>query len=352
MLQIVKKWTNVKIRELKTHYQDETVVSQLVDSELNGFIGLLYLAGLYKGAHVNLSEFYAKGGHGVPLFRLIMSENRARLLLRALRFDDRRIREERKENDKLAPIREVYDLFLENCRSNFEPGTFITIDEQLIKFNGRASFKQYMPKKPAKFGIKFYALVDTVSCYLYTIEVYVGKHSREKNTAENVVKRLVSDLPAGIKRKLTMDNYYTSYALATELLEENIELLGTVKKNRAFIPKEIKQVQPAFTTQFGFTDKATLVAYTTKKPRKKVFMLSTMPEFHDKLLTKPDSDQPSQNNLPAVISLYNKTKDGVDNVDRMLGTYSTSRVTCRWPLTIFFHTLSYNVKILHSHPRQ
>ena len=40
------------------------------------------------------------------------------------------------------------------------PGKNITVDEGLVKFNGRLSFKQYMPMKSDKFGIKVWLLAD------------------------------------------------------------------------------------------------------------------------------------------------------------------------------------------------
>jgi hypothetical protein len=35
-----------------------------------------------------------------------------------------------------------------------------TIDEQMVGFRGRCGFYMHMPKKPAKYGIKIYALMD------------------------------------------------------------------------------------------------------------------------------------------------------------------------------------------------
>ncbi|KAG8227333.1 hypothetical protein J437_LFUL006291 [Ladona fulva] len=41
-----------------------------------------------------------------------------------------------------------------------------------------------------------------------------------------------------------------------------------------------------------------------------------------------------------IVTFYSATKGGVDTVDKMCGTYSTSRNTRRWPLTVFFHLLN------------
>ncbi|CAB3997610.1 Hypothetical predicted protein [Paramuricea clavata] len=65
------------------------------------------------------------------------------------------------KTDKLAKIRPRISK-LENAFENvYVPGKNISIDEGLIKFNGRLSFKQYMPKKTNKFGIKVWMLADS-----------------------------------------------------------------------------------------------------------------------------------------------------------------------------------------------
>lgn len=39
---------------------------------------------------------------------------------------------------------------------------------------------------------------------------------------------------------------------------------------------------------------------------------------------------------PEIITMYNATKSGVDVVDKMCSTYSTSRKSRRWPMALFF----------------
>lgn len=60
-------------------------------------------------------------------------------------------------------------------------------------------------------------------------------------------------------------------------------------------------------------------------------MLSTM---HEK------GDEPNENKkLPDIIQFYNETKGGVDSMDQLCHTYSTSRKTRRWPLCLFYNLL-------------
>jgi hypothetical protein len=43
---------------------------------------------------------------------------------------------------------------------------------------------------------------------------------------------------------------------------------------------------------------------------------------------------------PSAITFYNETKGGVDSVDQMCATYSVSRNSRRWTLTVFFHVMN------------
>jgi hypothetical protein len=47
----------------------------------------------------------------------------------------------------------------------------VVLDELAVR--GRCGFKQYIPSKPAKYGIKMFALVDAKT-YKFNLETYVG----------------------------------------------------------------------------------------------------------------------------------------------------------------------------------
>ena len=62
---------------------------------------------------------------------MTVSLNLYRFLLCCLRFDDKATREEREKVDKLAPIRQIFEMFVQNCKKNYTPSEFVTIDELL-----------------------------------------------------------------------------------------------------------------------------------------------------------------------------------------------------------------------------
>ncbi|KAJ8882969.1 hypothetical protein PR048_014808 [Dryococelus australis] len=70
---------------------------------------------------------------------------------RVLRLDSRETRSSRKQNDKFAAIRDLWDIWVETLPKLFNPSAFVTVDEQLVAFRGICPFRQYMPSKPAKY---------------------------------------------------------------------------------------------------------------------------------------------------------------------------------------------------------
>ena len=83
-----------------------------------------------------------------------MEKNRFRFLLSMMRFDDKATRAGRHLHDKLAAFRKMWDKFVKICKLMYLVGTAVCIDEQLLPFGERCAFRQYMPKKPSKYGIK------------------------------------------------------------------------------------------------------------------------------------------------------------------------------------------------------
>ncbi|XP_046684739.1 uncharacterized protein LOC124370490 [Homalodisca vitripennis] len=82
---------------------------------------------------------------------------------------------------------------------------------------------------------------------------------------------------------------------------------------------------------FGKTPNVcTIVSYIPDKtPNKNVLMASTM---HTDDEIDPDFGDAAK---PSIITFYNMTKGGVDVVDRLKSEYSVTRISNRWPFTVF-----------------
>jgi hypothetical protein len=94
-----------------------------------------------------------------------MGLNRAKELFRHMRFDNVNTRTDRIRTDKLAPIRDLWEMHAATLQRHYRPDSCITIDEQLVATRGRCSFRQYIPSKPGKYGIKIFWACDSATSY-------------------------------------------------------------------------------------------------------------------------------------------------------------------------------------------
>lgn len=339
MIEKIVSYTNLYLAKLKEKYNRARDCNYTNFQEICALIGLLYLAGVKKSQHLNVKELWQDDGTTPECFRATMSYRRFYLLLRALRFDNVKDRQNRSQFDNLAAIRELFEEFVSNCQKAYRIGEYCTIDEMLDAFRGRCKFRQYIANKPAKYGIKIWALVDARIFYTYNLEIYAGKQPtgphKLSNKVHDVVKRLATPI-LNSGRNITMDNYFTSIPMAEDLLKNHrTTIVGTLKKNKREIPPFFVQTKdrPVPSSVFGFGENCLLLSYVPKK-NKNVLVLST---FHKQDEMVDVSEGVSK---PELIMFYNMTKGGVDVVDELKTLYSVSRISNRWPLTIFFSLLN------------
>ena len=67
----------------------------------------------------------------------------------------------------------------------------------MIKFKGRLLFKQYMPKKPTKWGIKCFSLNESDTGYTCAWQIYTGSQSQTETTADSE-RQSEADHPARV----------------------------------------------------------------------------------------------------------------------------------------------------------
>ncbi|XP_025832860.1 uncharacterized protein LOC112905173 [Agrilus planipennis] len=132
-----------------------------------------------------------------------MGINRFHNIMRFLRFDDANTRSQRKKEDKEAPIRDLRIMLNANLSQMYKPMENLTTNEQLYPYRGRTAFTQYLPSKPAKYGIKIWWICDAENAYPLHGIIYTGKinNTRETNQGE-IGKRISSSLPRKWKKYL------------------------------------------------------------------------------------------------------------------------------------------------------
>jgi hypothetical protein len=212
----------------------------ITSAEVLAFFGLLYICGLLGFSKMNSHYLWSSSTIVPCIFKAVMPRDRFKLILACIRFDDMSTRAERRSTYKFAPLRDVWEEVVNNCRYNYNPTEYLTIDEQLLSFRGRSPFKQYMPSKPCKYGNKFWLMADSKTYYVCNGIPYVGKQAgadRAVGLGSDVVLKL-SAYVYNTGRNITMDNFFSSVPLAESLLSKRLTMLGTMRKNKHDIPQQ------------------------------------------------------------------------------------------------------------------
>lgn len=337
LIEQVLQHTNEEIQKQKQNYNDDNTdgtVGELCSEELYALFGLIILGAALKDNHLNTNVMFDSTYCG-ERYKATMSERRFKFLINCLRFDDRGTRDERKKTDKFAPVRNIWEILLENCRSLYKPGTYLAIDEQLVGFRGRCPFRMYMPSKPNKYGIKIIMICDNSTKYMVDARVYLGKGTVPPNkpAAEFFVEELVKSIEK-TNRNITMDNWFTSIPLVRNLLfNKGLTVVGTIKRNKPEFPSEFSdkkyKKRKVGTSVFLFREEMTAVSYKPND-KKVVIVISSM----------HDDNSLHENGKPEIIMVYNATKGAVDTFDQMCGHMNCNRKTQRWPLCIFYNMMN------------
>ena len=120
--------------------------------------------------------------------------------------------------------------------------------------------------------------------------------------------------------------------LARVLMSWNMTLVDAVRKNKKFLPKNMlpTKERPVYSTNFANHCDATVCSYVSKKMKAIVLLLplNMSGEVAETLSAKPE-----------IINYYNKTKGGVNTMDKMLSEHIVKRQTLRWPLAFFYNMI-------------
>jgi hypothetical protein len=92
----------------------------------------------------------------IPFFSKSMSRDRFLLIMRCPHFARNPREGESLPEDRLFKIRPLIEYFNNKMTETYYPGKNLSLDESMILWRGRLSFRQYIKNKRHKYGIKLY----------------------------------------------------------------------------------------------------------------------------------------------------------------------------------------------------
>ena len=143
--------------------------------------------------------------------------------------------------DKLAKVRPIITLCEQSFARCFVPSQNVSVDEAMIRFDRRISWKQYMPKKPVKWEIKLWCLCDANTGYCIALNGYTGRNEDQAVNLDlgyKVVMRVIRNYLHRYHH-VYPDNFFTSVHLADALLQADTYLCGMTCATRKEFPKAL-----------------------------------------------------------------------------------------------------------------
>ena len=208
-------------------------------NELRAYFGISIVMGINKLPQLALywSSDPFIGNNGI---QSVMTKNRFEELKQFLHFNDSSKQPKRGEAnyDRLFKARPILDKVLNNCITVYQPSGKLSVDEGMIAFKGCLGFRQYMPAKPTKYGIKVWMLADAANGFVSNYKVYLGAEDgnrRIHGLGYDVVFKMAEPF-LNMNRQIFCDNFFSGTRLFEHLLAQNTFICRTVQNNWRDLP--------------------------------------------------------------------------------------------------------------------
>ncbi|RXN17129.1 piggyBac transposable element-derived 4-like protein [Labeo rohita] len=300
--------------------------SKTTVNEIYTFLAAVILMGLVRKR--SLKDYWSTDPIiQTSFFSNLFSLDRFQLLLRALHFANNATANFR---DPLNKIRSVFTSLMAAFGQMFIPHRDLYIDESLLLWKGRLRFRQYIPSKRKRFGIKLFMLCDGLTGYVLNVIVYTGSstditHTPGLGVSGSVVLTLLKPY-LGRGHTLYVDNWYTSPSLLHNLLRAKTEACGTVRANRKGMP-HFRNKMSSGEADFKSCEEMLAVKWHDKRD---VHMLTTVHSAEMSPSGMIDHITGDEKIKPQCVLDYNKKMGAVDKVDMMDSFVGCTRKTLKW----------------------
>ena len=153
----------------------------------------------------------------VPWFRSIFRREKFHEILSYLHLASNKNCSSRDDNSfklcKLCKLGNISETLNQTLKSCFKPAQTLPTIGKIIGMRSRVSFIQYMPKKPAKFGLKIWALCDSQTGYFLKFQIYKGQENNApgKGLAERVLMDLMKNYTGKVATSIRQENFFSLF---------------------------------------------------------------------------------------------------------------------------------------------
>ncbi|KAK3931960.1 PiggyBac transposable element-derived protein 3 [Frankliniella fusca] len=259
------------------------------------------------------------------------------------------------DGDRLAKVRPLLNHIRGKCNALEQKENKFSIDESMVLYKGKkaSNIKQYMPKKPHKWGFKFFLLCG-VSGIVYDFIPYLGEDTfqgidfteeqKKMGKGAQTVIALCKQISHPRLSVVCFDNYFTSIPLLKNL-QDDIGLLsiGTVKSNRTshcplLDDKALSKIGRGAVDSKVLDDKIVCVKWVDSKV---VTLASTYTGVGDQTsVMRWNKNGREEVSRPDIVKQYNSMMGGVDKFDMLSEIYRTMTRSKRWYIPLVGYMIS------------
>jgi len=212
----------------------------ITPDEIKAFLAIMIFMGYHKLPAMR-DYWSSDSDMGIEFVQKLMPRQRFEEILRNLHFTDN---ENANLEDRAYKIRSIINHFNESFQKRLPPTRNQSIDEHMVTFKGHSVMKQYMPKKPIKWGFKFWMRSDAKSGYCYELDLYTGR--KPEGSEYGLGETTILDLSQKINHlgvRLAFDNFFSSVRLMEKLHDNGILSVATVRCNAKNLPPIAKHAK-------------------------------------------------------------------------------------------------------------
>lgn len=297
-------------------------------TEIKTLIGILYLHGIMRPTHPKCADLW-HNDYGIVCIKNAMEYDRFRFLLENLSFFNKRDEDSVLQFDIMKRIRKFFEMFAMNCRTSYDIGNVVVVDEIVLPIPGPCPFRYDIKNKTIQMGIKMVLLVDASNMYVSNMDVITDPNIG----AEYIVKKIVEHL-SGSGKIIIMDSWYTSIPLIEKLKNENhLFSIAALKPTDESIPVQfLSKSRKINSLMTGFMDNGITITSYVNTESKAVNVLTNDPRYYKKVAAAAYHT--------SAVATYEKNQSIVEVIDILMHYYTTMQNTNDWTLSLFFTLLN------------
>ena len=321
LYELICKETINYYKQKKKNKINNKILSYFTIDNLKKYLACMLAMGIVRFPRI---QFYWNSNPGIfeyDFIKKIMSRNAWCYINAYLHFPN-------ETNDNVGKINTIINYINDKWYKYKPESSTFSIDETMVPFKGRLKLRQFMPKKPTKYGIKIFGISNSEDSYVLKWLIYPG--------AGFPLMKVIVSMASVLKENdyVFFDSYFTTRESINYLDKKGIFYVGSVRKNRRGFPKFVEYKDILF--PYYKLNNMLLVQYPDNKLI--IVVSNCFTEPVDLIFEKKNNK--NENKIkPFLLEQYSKYARGIDKNNQLTSFYFANKKSIKWYKKVFIYLL-------------